>query len=80
MGIGSDKLSDLIAEIWDRSHHIFPKSAGMQKILRWLIHTDDLLIFEEEPLSTDEAPYPALWASGSFNSNENIRWGGGVWS
>ncbi len=79
MGGGTEGLSNLIAEIWDRSHHMFKTVAGSQVILRWLMSQDDLTIEEEEAFGTDTVVYPATWASGSFNSDENIYWSEGVW-
>lgn len=80
MSRGTDGLSDLIAEIWDRSHHVFRTVAGSNVILRWLIHEDELEISEEEAFGTDEVPYPAIWAGEVFDEDENIRWSEGVWS
>lgn len=80
MGTASDKLSDLIAEIWDRSHHIF-KTVGAQKVLRWLMHSDDLEMEETEVFGTDEIPYPAEWAPETgYDDTKHIRWAVGVWA
>lgn len=78
MKLGTHRLSEVIAEIWDRTHHIFPKS-GKQKVLRWLMHTDTLPVTETEAFNEDAPAYPAKWATDSFDSNENIRWDGGAW-
>ena len=72
------RLEDLIAEIWNRAHRVFPKRVGAN-ILRFLIYSESEGV-DELAYSADEAPYPAQWAGDSPDPAQNIRWGEGVWS
>lgn len=70
------RLSELLSEVWDRTHHIFPASAS-RRLVQWLALSDSLVV-QDDPsnIGVESIPYPAIWASGAAD----IYWGRGVWS
>lgn len=69
-------LGDLIAEIWDRAHHVFPKYSP-SKILRWALG-DRTVIAAELAEGWKESMVTPLWAAagGSIPLWNAAAWGG----
>ncbi len=72
------QLSDTLIHIWDALNHLKPVSTA-RKLLYWLLRSETVNTHEEE-LGAATSPYPAVWASASFDPGANIYWGGGVWN
>jgi len=74
-----NKLSKIIAEVWNRANRVFPRITGA-RILRFLIHSDDGFTLEETDIGSFKVPYPAKWAPDTGQSSSiNARWIGGRW-
>jgi len=73
------KLSDMIAEIWDRAHHVFPKYAP-RKLLTWTTMTESRALLGTDESEITTVPFPAKWAADTGKTSENVNWGEGVWS
>jgi len=74
-----NKLSKIIAEIWNRANRVFPRITGA-RILRFLIHSDDSFILEETDVDSFRVPYPAKWAPDTGQDpGVNAHWVGGKW-
>jgi hypothetical protein len=71
-------LSDTLIHIWDAINHLKPVSIA-RKLLYWRLVTETTG-FHEVEASAVQVPYPAIWATGVFDPDTNIRWNCGTWS
>lgn len=71
------KLSELLAEIYDHTNHMFPSRIA-RRVLRWLLWKDTITV-TDDALTTDDIPHPATWATTPFDPTQNIYWNDGVW-
>jgi len=75
-----NKLSKIVAEVWNRANRVFPKVTGA-KILRFLVAPSDTYALAESDYSSFNVPYPAQWAPDSGqNSSIHAKWVGGCWA
>ena len=77
MDRGTQKLSEILAELWDRANRVFPARTVSKRLLKWMLARDESSVTSD--FSTEQPPYPAKWASGTFNPSENIYWSRGTW-
>ena len=72
---GLRKLSDILGEIWDRSHHIFPTRTSNRILLTWDVMDTDSLSLTDDGITIGTFAYPAKWGVDA----DSVEWGNGIW-
>lgn len=65
------QLSEILGEIYNKVHHLFPTKTG-SKILDWLVELETITYSETE-LSTLDVLYPIYWAP-NFEWSDPFQW------
>ena len=74
-----DELTRILAEIYDRIHHI-SKGKALRRVLKWLLQVDGPFTLSDIQHTATQCPYPAYFAGATFDDTRNVRFGEGFWA